>query len=110
MVKRAKLKISYIETLRVRIPPPAPQTPLSVSSSMTAGTIKKIEVEMAKDWKVVIDDTGGPYTGWPSVSSESEDRTILHRAGFIQEFWHGPSLKEALEISRIVADYLNNKT
>lgn len=76
----------------------------------TIAQILTIGVEMAKDWSVVIDDTGGPYTGWPSVSSESEDKTILHRAGFIQEFWHGPSLKEALEISRIVVDYLNNKT
>lgn len=64
----------------------------------------------ADDWKVVIDDTGGPFSGWPSVSSESEDRTILHRAGFIQEFWHGPSQHEALEIAQIVADHLNKKS
>ncbi len=62
---------------------------------------------MANDWKVIIDDTGGPYTGWPSVCSESEDRCILHRAGFIQEFWGGPSQREAIEISKIVADYMN---
>ena len=62
---------------------------------------------MARDWKVVIDDTGGLFSGWPSVSSEAEDRCVLHRAGFIQEFWHGPSLKEAKEIAQLVADHMN---
>ncbi len=69
---------------------------------------------MAKDWKVCIDDTGGPFSGWPSVSSDIEDRTILHRAGFVQEHWgclhgDGPSLKEALAIAQIVADYMNDR-
>lgn len=62
---------------------------------------------MAKDWTVVIDDTGGQFSGWPSVSSEEEDRTILHRAGFKQEFWDGPSLHEAKQIAQLVADFMN---
>lgn len=62
---------------------------------------------MAKDWKVVIDDTGGPLSGWPSVSSEEEDRTILHTNGFKQEFWDGPSLYEAKQIAQVVADFMN---
>ncbi len=64
---------------------------------------------MARDWKVVIDDTGGPFTGWPCVWSDSEDRAVLHQNGFIQEFWSGPSLKEANDIAALVADYMNNK-
>jgi hypothetical protein len=64
---------------------------------------------MAKDWRVVIDDTGGPGTGWPSVWSDSEDRGLIHTDGFHQEFWDGPTHKEALEIARVVADYMNAK-
>jgi hypothetical protein len=59
------------------------------------------------DWRVVVDDTGGPFTGWPSVISDEEDRTILHRAGFKQEFWDGPSLHEAMIIAQAVADFMN---
>ena len=62
---------------------------------------------MAKDWRVVIDDTGGPDTGWPSVWSDSEDRSVLHVAGFHQEYWDGPTRKEALAIAQVVADYMN---
>lgn len=62
-----------------------------------------------KDWRVVIDDTGGPFTGWPSVWSDAEDRSILHRAGFKDEYWDGPSKKEAIDIANLVADYMNSK-
>ena len=64
---------------------------------------------MAKDWRVIVDDTGGPDTGWPSVWSDSEDRSVLHVNGFHQEYWDGPTRKEALEIARLVADYMNAK-
>lgn len=64
---------------------------------------------MAKDWTVVIDDTGGPFSGWPSVSSEEEDRCILHTKGFIQEYWNGPSQHEAKLIAQVVADFMNSK-
>lgn len=69
---------------------------------------------MAKDWRVVLDDTGGPFSGWPSVWSDTEDRSVLHKNGFIQEYWNnndgaGPTLKEALAIAQIVADYMNSK-
>lgn len=64
---------------------------------------------MARDWRVVIDDTGGPFSGWPYVVSDIEDRCILHQYGFIQPYWNGPSLHEALEIAQVVADFMNNK-
>ncbi len=62
---------------------------------------------MANDWKVVIDDTGGPFSGWPSVCSDEEDRCCLHRAGFKQEFWDGPALHEAKQIAKTVASMMN---
>lgn len=65
---------------------------------------------MAKDWRVVIDDTGGPHSGWPSVCSDTEDRCVLHVNGFYQEYWQGPTRKEALQISQLVADFMNNKS
>lgn len=64
---------------------------------------------MVKDWKVVIDDTGGSCNGWPCVSSEEEDRTILHVYGFQHEYWNGPSLHEAKEIAQIVANFMNSQ-
>lgn len=62
---------------------------------------------MIDGWRVVIDDTGGQFTGWPSVCSDLEDRCVLHRAGFVQEFWNGPSKDEAIKIAQVVADYMN---
>jgi hypothetical protein len=62
---------------------------------------------MAKDWRVVIDDTGGPQSGWPSVSSDEEDRTVLHTHGFKQDYWQGATLTEAMEIAKLVAAYMN---
>lgn len=64
---------------------------------------------MARDWRVVVDDTGGPFSGWPSVCSETEDRCVLHQHGFRQEFWEGPTKQEALEIAQLVADHMNRK-
>ncbi len=62
---------------------------------------------MARDWRIVIDDTGGPESGWPNVWSDSEDRSVLHQSGFHQEFWDGPTRQEALLIAQLVADYMN---
>lgn len=64
---------------------------------------------MARDWRVVIDDTGGPDTGWPSVCSDAEDRCVLQVAGFHQEFWQGPTKKEAMAIAQLVADFMNGR-
>jgi len=63
---------------------------------------------MARDWRVVIDDTGGPSSGWPSVWSDKEDRAIIHTDGFWQQHWQGPTLLEAMEIAHLVANYMNN--
>jgi hypothetical protein len=65
---------------------------------------------MAKDWQVVIDArTGGPDTGWPTVWSDTENRSVVHVAGFHQEFLDGPTRKEAMAIAHIVAAYMNSR-
>jgi hypothetical protein len=64
---------------------------------------------MAKDWRVIIDDTGGIQSGWPSVWSDEEDRSVIHTDGFFQQYWQGPTKKEAIEIAHLVADFMNKK-
>lgn len=55
-------------------------------------------------WHVRLDDTGGPFTGWPSVDAAEElDCTIVHRAGFKQEFWGELSQREAIANARLIA-------
>jgi hypothetical protein len=67
------------------------------------------EKVMATDWRVVKQDWGGHAAGWPSVWSDEEDRSVIHTDGFKQEYWSGPTLKEAMEIAQLVADYMNSK-
>lgn len=62
---------------------------------------------MAKDWRVIIDDTGGTFSGWPSVWSDTADYSAIHQNGFTQKYWTGPNLNLAKKIARVVADYLN---
>ena len=48
-------------------------------------------------WFVELDDTGGEYTGWPSiVAAEKLDLTIIHRAGFKHQFWGETSERVAV--------------
>jgi len=55
-------------------------------------------------WRVIIDDTGGSFTGWPSVSASDElDCSIVHRAGFKQEYWGDLSQREAIANARLIA-------
>lgn len=55
-------------------------------------------------WFVTQDDTGGPFTMWPSIVAEEEvDATIVHRAGFKQEFWGKLSLQEATANAHLMA-------
>ena len=55
-------------------------------------------------WHIRIDDTGGPFTGWPSVeAAEDLDCSIIHRAGFKQEFWGELSQREAVANARLIA-------
>lgn len=55
-------------------------------------------------WHVTIDDTGGPFTMWPSIGAADEiDATIVHRAGFKQEHWGNLSLKEATANAHLMA-------
>jgi len=56
-------------------------------------------------WRFSIDDTGGEFTGWPSVDAAEElDTTIVHRAGFHQRHWNWhPGLPETLANARLIA-------
>lgn len=55
-------------------------------------------------WNVLFDDTGGPFTGWPSVEASDElDCSIVHRAGFKQEYWGDLSQREAIANARLIA-------
>ena len=55
-------------------------------------------------WRVILDDTGGQFTGWPSVSASDElDCSIVHRAGFKQEYWGDLSQREAIANARLIA-------
>lgn len=55
-------------------------------------------------WAVSIDDTGGNFSGWPSVQAAPErDVSVVHRAGFKQEFWGDLSQRECLANARLIA-------
>ena len=55
-------------------------------------------------WIVRLDDTGGQFTGWPSVVATDElDCSIVHRAGFKQEYWGDLSQCEAIANARLIA-------
>lgn len=55
-------------------------------------------------WRVIIDDTGGPFSGWPSVEAPDEiDAAVVLRAGFAQEFNQPFSQREALANAHLIA-------
>ena len=56
-------------------------------------------------WEMIVDDTGGQFSGWPSVvAPEDVDATVVHRAGFKQEFWGDWSQRQALANARLIAE------
>jgi hypothetical protein len=55
-------------------------------------------------WRVVIDDTGGPFTGFPYILAPDEiESAVVHRAGFKQEFWGELSMRECVANARLIA-------
>ena len=55
-------------------------------------------------WTVQVDDTGGIFSGWPSVQASPEiDAAIVHRAGFRQEHWGELSLRETTANAHLIA-------
>lgn len=47
-------------------------------------------------WEMIRDDTGGEFSGWPSVQARPEDdKIVIHRAGFHQEYWGDWSQRDA---------------
>jgi hypothetical protein len=59
-------------------------------------------------WRVVIDDTGGPESGWPSIWSDNADKSPVHQHGFHQEFWHDLSLLEAIANAELICKLVNS--
>ena len=55
-------------------------------------------------WRVILDDTGGEFSGWPSVEAPEEiDTAIVHRAGFHQRYWGDLSQRECIANARLIA-------
>ena len=60
-------------------------------------------------WTVRIDDTGGEFSGWPSIDAPEElDTTVIHRAGFKQEYWGDLSLRETLANVALIVRAVNS--
>lgn len=55
-------------------------------------------------WSVILDDTGGEFTGWPSITAPDEiDVTVVHRAGFKQTYWGDTDQKTAIANATLMA-------
>ena len=66
---------------------------------------RRVDAATEGPWNVDIDDTGGPFTLWPSVDGpEDADETIIHRAGFKQEFWEANSLRRCKANAEFIAN------
>lgn len=59
--------------------------------------------------RVVIDDTGGEFSGWPSVcGSEESDVTLIHSEGFIQ-YWGDLRKGQAVALAHFIVEKLNER-
>jgi hypothetical protein len=59
-------------------------------------------------WRVVIDDTGGEFSGWPSIAAAPDaDMAIVHLHGFKQEFWGDLSQRDAIAVAQLIVDLAN---
>lgn len=58
--------------------------------------------------RVSIDDSGDEFTGWPSIEgNEGSDMTLIHRAGFKQEFFGDLSQKQAVALAHELVRIIN---
>jgi hypothetical protein len=74
--------------------PTSPAAPLT--DEELSAIIARAEKATPGPWQNIIDDTGGEFTGWPSIEAPpSLDAAIIHRAGFKQEYWGDWSMREA---------------
>ena len=68
----------------------------------------KLDLSKLTPVRVVIDDTGDEFTGWPSIVANDEaDITLIHRAGFKQSYWGDLTQKEAVQVANQLADLIN---
>jgi len=56
-------------------------------------------------WKVLIEDTGGEFSGWPYIAPTDEelDCIIVHNKGFKDTYWDNLGLKESLANANLMA-------
>jgi hypothetical protein len=65
---------------------------------------ERVEKATKGPWTVWCDDSGGQFTGWPSVVAPDDlDTTIIHRAGFHQEYWGDLSLRDCCANANFIA-------
>lgn len=63
-----------------------------------------------RPWRVMVDDSGGAFSGWPSiVSTEEADITVIHRAGFKQQHWGELSREEAIAVCQLIVNAANRE-
>lgn len=59
-------------------------------------------------FEVVVDDSGGEFTGWPSICGHKDsDFCLIHRAGFKQEYWGDLSQKQAVQVAETITELIN---
>ena len=64
----------------------------------------RLDAATAGPWDLVIDDTGGEFTNWPSVEADHEDASVVHRAGFKQRHWGDWSCRQANRNATFIAN------
>lgn len=60
--------------------------------------------------RVVVNDTGGEFSGWPSIcGSEDSDVCLIHQDGFLQKYWGDLSQGQALALAHFIVEKLNER-
>lgn len=68
-----------------------------------------IKLKQLTPVRVIVDDTGGPFSGWPSiVARDDADMTLVHRAGFKQEHWGDLTQAQAVALAHEISEAINS--
>lgn len=63
-----------------------------------------------RPWRIVIDDTGGEFSGYPSIVGPDEtDTTVIHRAGFKQRHWESAGQREIMANAELIVAAVNDE-
>lgn len=70
--------------------------------------LPSLDLAKLAPFRVLLNDSGDEFTGWPSIEARPEaDLTLVHRAGFKQQFWGDLSQRQAVELAEEVVRLLN---